>query len=328
MGVAVGSARAEPGRRTTGVLEVGQTADGAPISVPVIIVAGRTPGPTVWIQAGVHGTELTGIVAVMELARGLDPAALAGTVVALPLANVTAFRRWHRFSDLDWMDINRVFPGRGDGSFSERTAKVLGDAVLAQANCFVDVHNASDPRLCALQVIYREGAGAASTASKRLAMSVGWEAVWGSTDAVLVRSLLGVATARGVPSVIIEAGAGEPDAEYLPAIRDGLRNVLVAAGLLEGAVPRLPSYLLLDTWSNLYAGAGGLCRPTVAIGSVVERGAPLVQILNLYGDVVEEIRAPFGPAFVRTLIRPYHPAATGQMVAALLEIKGREAYPE
>jgi hypothetical protein len=62
------------------------------------------------------------------------------------------------------------------------------------------------------------------------------------------------------------------------------------------------------------------------VGSVVEEGAVLVKIVNLYGDVVDELRAPYGPAFVRSLIRPYHPVPSGQLVAALLEVKGREPF--
>jgi predicted deacylase len=149
----------------------GETSDGAPVGIPVVIVTGTSPKPVVWVQAGVHGAELTGIVAVLEMSQSLDPSRLRGTVVLLPLVNVTAFRRWLRSSDIDSMDINRVFLGNASGAFSERVAKVLGDAVIANADYFLDVHTASAPRICPPHVIYREGAGRATAAAKRLAMT-------------------------------------------------------------------------------------------------------------------------------------------------------------
>src|SRR6059058_5767663 len=88
---------------------------------PVITVTGAKPGPTLFINAGVHGGEYPAIEAVIRLGKTLDPAAIAGTVILLPVLNLPAFQTRTPFvCPVDNVNPNRVFPGDLDGSYSEQ----------------------------------------------------------------------------------------------------------------------------------------------------------------------------------------------------------------
>ena len=109
---------------------IGELPDGGPIALPVMTIGGVRPGPTLFLQAGMHGDELTGIAICRGAIAGIDPKELAGTVVAIPVANVPAHLTRTRgfLHEERWLiDINRIFPGNPHGLMTERTANVLMD---------------------------------------------------------------------------------------------------------------------------------------------------------------------------------------------------------
>src|SRR5687768_1205685 len=70
---------------------LGELPDGGPVALPVVTIGGTRSGPTLYLQAGIHGDELTGIAICREAIATLDPGSIAGTVVAVPVANVPSF---------------------------------------------------------------------------------------------------------------------------------------------------------------------------------------------------------------------------------------------
>ena len=65
----------------------GETAIAQSWYVPVIVVKGARPGPKLLLTAAIHGDELNGIDVIHQLVAGLDPAQMAGTLVAVPGLN-------------------------------------------------------------------------------------------------------------------------------------------------------------------------------------------------------------------------------------------------
>jgi hypothetical protein len=82
-------------------------------------IAGSRPGPRLPILAGVHGDECEPMVAVDVLRRRLAPMEIAGSVVLIPIANESAYRRDGRTGD-DELDLARTFPGKREGTLTER----------------------------------------------------------------------------------------------------------------------------------------------------------------------------------------------------------------
>ena len=107
-------AEAAPGQKTIALLR------DRDLSLPVTTIHGNRPGPRVLLTAGIHGCEYCSIQAAIELAAELDQDVVAGRLTIVHLANASGFSE--RLSEIvaeDGKNLNRVFPGRDDGSQAE-----------------------------------------------------------------------------------------------------------------------------------------------------------------------------------------------------------------
>src|SRR5262245_8767672 len=119
---AVGSAAAERGTKATGYIDVPAGVDAA-TQIPVVVVNGARPGPVLALVSGAHGTEYASIIALEKLVARLDPAEVSGTVVVLPLVNVASFeQKVAHLNPVDGKNMNRMYPGRADGTQTERVS--------------------------------------------------------------------------------------------------------------------------------------------------------------------------------------------------------------
>jgi hypothetical protein len=100
----------------------------------------------VGLTAVVHGNELNGVPCIHRVITDLDVRHLKGTVVAIPCVNVPGYLRFAReFSD--GKDLNRLFPGKKDGTASEIFAYQLLHKIVVQFNYLIDLHTASFGRI-------------------------------------------------------------------------------------------------------------------------------------------------------------------------------------
>lgn len=111
------------------------------VMIPIMVVAAGS-GPTVLLTAGVHGDEYEGQIALSEFARRLDPAMVQGRVIMLPALNLPAVEAATRLSPVDQRDLNRCFPGRRDGTFSEMLADFVTSVLLPLVDVSIDLHTA------------------------------------------------------------------------------------------------------------------------------------------------------------------------------------------
>ena len=110
-------------------------------SIPFTIIRGRTPGPVLLLVAGTHGAEYVPIVALQQLRKSIDPATTTGTVLLIHVANMPSFLgRTVYYSPADNKNLNRVFPGKPDGTLSERIADAITKEFIARATHVVDLH--------------------------------------------------------------------------------------------------------------------------------------------------------------------------------------------
>ena len=145
--VKIDNVEARSGERKTGYLLVGETAI-APVQMPVAIINGVEPGPTLCISGGVHGFEYSSIAAVMRIIRETDPATLKGASVAVPVVNMTGFEARGPQGGIstafqcpiDGININRVMPGNPDGSMGYQIAAAFMSKVVSKADCLIDCH--------------------------------------------------------------------------------------------------------------------------------------------------------------------------------------------
>src|SRR5260221_9938926 len=138
---------------------------------PYVAVHGATPGPAILVTGGIHGSEYASIDAVVRLGAALDPGSVKGQVLCLPVMNPSAF--WERtayVSPVDNLNLNRVFPGKPKGSFSERLAHHFVEKAIRGADAYIDMHGGDLPEaLVPFNIYYETGDAKVDAASRSMA---------------------------------------------------------------------------------------------------------------------------------------------------------------
>src|SRR6201993_3226176 len=137
---AVGTASATPGQKATGYLEVPAGVD-AGTNIPVVVVNGAKPGPVLALVTGAHGTEYVSIIAVERLIVDLDPAEISGTVILIPLVNIASFeQKVPHVNPVDNKSMNRFYPGKADGTQTDRASFLITKKVVDRCDYLIDFH--------------------------------------------------------------------------------------------------------------------------------------------------------------------------------------------
>src|SRR5947208_9736631 len=137
----IGSATARPGQAASGFIEVPAGVDAA-TRIPITIVRGAQSGPALALIAGTHGSEVAPIVALQRVRATIDPAVLRGTVLIVHVANMPSFLgRTVYYSPIDGKNLNRVYPGKPDGTVSERIAYAITTQIIERTDYLVDIHS-------------------------------------------------------------------------------------------------------------------------------------------------------------------------------------------
>lgn len=264
-------------------------------TLDLFVAAGARPGPTLAVLGGVHGDEYEGPLAIADLLSTLEPRDLAGTLIAAPVANPPAFAAGSRASPLDGLNLARCFPGRADGTASERLAWTLTEQVLGAADALIDLHSGGIAYEMALLAGYCDRGDAIGRRSRDLAIAFGAPVLWAHPEIAPGRTL-SAALDRGIPCLYTEAaGGGAAPAPVVRCYVEGVRRVLTALGMLDGEPPA-PRHREVwrgsgDTDLALAARADGLFRSFAGAGEVVGAGQPLGEIVAYDGRVRERIVA-------------------------------------
>lgn len=301
-----------PGKRFTW-LPVTTLASGMELRIPVHIVTGSQPGPTLGITAGIHGDEYLPLAAVREVVQQLDPGQLKGTVIALPVVNPLAIETQTRHTTTDMLNLNRVFPGDPHGWLTEQLAAVVCEQFLPEIEYLIDLHaGGAQPIVDYVYIQNDEG----------MSRAFGFPALYRPAHPY-TGTLTGVAQDHNIACVVVEMGGGmlENDLYLARGVR-GIYNVLKYLNMLPGT-PEVPEQQTVVTeMSVIRPHKGGLLYPGVKfedIGTVVPRDTLLGTVVSPYTfDVLEEIRAPYAQnlmILLRPAITKVHPGDYAYMVA-------------
>ena len=316
---------AAPGSRVQARVPIGAYADGSPVELPVAIIRGNTSGPTLYLQAGLHGDEITGIDICRRVLAELDPEQLSGTVVAVPLANPPAHRSRTRGAvneERGPIDANRVFPGSAGGLLTERIVQTLFDEFVSHADLVLDLHSALDGCTILPFVYIDPDDDESGTLARResAARAFGTPYLYykgrgqklGTSD--MSRSLRSQADAAGIPSFSAEMGESrQVTAAYVPIGVRGVHNVMRHLGMEAGAVDAPGQQRTFRTISLVHANGGGALRWQVDLGDGVSAGQPIAELVDLFGSGVETLAAPTDGFILRKML--FGSIATGAEVA-------------
>jgi len=262
------------------------------LSLPLLVARGATDGPVFAVTAGVHGDEYEGVRAIFDVFELLDTAQLRGTVLAVPVVNPPAHRVVQRSSPVDGANLARVFPGRPDGTLSERIAHVIARDVIGKADFYLDLHSGG----VRYAMPSMAGYAAFDPRGRAAAEAFGAPVIWGHPVIEPGRTI-SVALARGIPFLYCEAwGAGRIAPSDLLMMRRGVTNLLRHLGMLPGTpeIPMAPRRLrgAGNTDEGLIATADGFLLLDVQLLDRVERGQRLGRLVDMHGQAIEIYFAP------------------------------------
>jgi predicted deacylase len=294
----VGTASAAPGEKATGYLEVPAGIDAA-TNIPVVVINGVRPGPVLALVTGAHGTEYVSIIAVEKLIGELDPATISGTVILIPLVNVTSFeQKVPHVNPIDNKSMNRFYPGRADGTQTERASFLITNQVVDRCDYLIDYHGGDlDESLRPYAYWGPTGNGAQDRISKEMVLAFGLDhiIIWRDrpTDPSATRYLDNTASMRGKPSIVVEAGyAGTVEAEDVSLLVNGTFSTMRALKMLPGEPHLVENPVWLEKVVDVLSDFEGVFYPLVKRGTYVEAGMKLGYVTDFFGKVISEPRAP------------------------------------
>lgn len=280
---------------TSAVVRVPVTRDlTGPVEIVGHVVAGRGDGPTLLLLSMLHGNEWFSALVLRELLGGLDPGAMSGNVIAVPVANPTAMLTATRCiqDNADEPDANRTFGGPY-GWLSNQIARTIADAFMSVADAVIDYHVGDwGATMADVSYVADYSNPAVATRSKRMALAYGFPVVHALTifsGLRGARTSLGHAGERfGIPGIVAEVGGigfGEPhEARWLQANVDGTRGVMCELGILPGQSPRLDRYLHFHEYWRVGPTVGGYLEPLAGLDRQLTEVAP--------GEVLARISDP------------------------------------
>lgn len=247
-----------------------------------ITVAKNGDGPTALITGANHGDEYEGPLALVEFATNISLADLSGRVIIIPFMNQPAFAAGTRVSPIDAVNMNRAFPGRPDGTVTEKIADYFQRTLLPMADIVLDYHSGGKtldflPFAASHELDDKEQEARCTAA--RDAFNAPFSLQMLEIDSMGMYD--NAAEAMGKTFVTTElGGAGTSTRETVEIARKGLCNLLIHAGILAGTLDISPSRQLSQSDDNCFhfSPVGGMVEYTKSLGDPVKKGDLLARI--------------------------------------------------
>ncbi|MBA6115245.1 N(2)-acetyl-L-2,4-diaminobutanoate deacetylase DoeB [Pseudomonas sp. NC26] len=266
------------------------------IMIPVTVVK-QGSGPTVLLTGGNHGDEYEGPVALTKLASTLNAEDVQGRVIIIPFMNYPAFKAGTRTSPIDHGNLNRTFPGKPDGTVTQKIADYIQRFILPMADYVLDIHSGGKTLdfvpFSAVHILadkvqqHRAEQAMRAFAAPFSMMMLEIDSVGMFDTAAEEAGKVFVTTELG--------GGGSSTATTIEIAERGVRNFLIHAGVTAGELGPGEACIMLDMpdgdcfITSEHAGLIELCfnlGDSVRAGDVVARvydatrtGAPPVEYL-------------------------------------------------
>lgn len=293
----------EKGQKWQGALKV--TED---YSMPMYGICGKEEGKTLVITAGVHGCEYVGIETARRLWKSLEPAEMKGQVIILPLVNVNGFYKGAKqIMPEDGENLNRMFPGKEDGTLSQRTAFVIEKEIYPHADFLVDLHggdcNESMEPLAFFPI------EAEDSVNERARIAASYLPVGYRVRSTAKNGLYSYATQKGIPALLLEIGGeGKWSEAQVGQCEESVYQLMRYLEILEvkepnGAVNQKQKEITKAIYEE--SDVNGFWYPQISPGQEVAEGQTLGQICDLEGKIIREYKAQLEGVIL------YHTTALG-----------------
>jgi N-alpha-acetyl-L-2,4-diaminobutyrate deacetylase len=266
------------------------------VMIPITVIK-NGEGPTALLTGGNHGDEYEGPIALFDLARTVRTADVSGRIIIVPAMNYPAFLAGTRTSPIDKGNLNRSFPGRADGTVTQKIADYFQRELLPLADIALDFHSGGKTLdflpFCAAHVL-SDKAQEARSFDLVEAFSAPYSMKMLEIDSIGMYDT--AAEEMGKVFITTElGGGGTATAKSTGIAKRGTRNVLVKAGILNGVADVAQTQWLdmPDGDCFCFAEEAGLIEPLVDLGDVVKRGQAVARIhpVGRAGQAPAEISA-------------------------------------
>lgn len=291
----IGTATAKPGQMVRGAIPALAIAGGVKVDIPVVVINGAGAGPTFWVNAAIHGDEPEGPLACAMAAKRIDPAKLRGAVVLVPCVNPMAFSAAERGNPLDTFayDMNRIYPGRAEGYFTERLAHAHWQAMKDVADMEISIHSGGAHSFLDKAIFVDERPESVELAK---AMGEGWGCIM--SNFTKSGSPMAALNGAGKVGITVELGGRSytsPERfRYVgEELAKSIVNICYHYDMLDGQAT-YPDDATKGSQEALLAPASGIFLPEEGVDflTMMPKDAKIARIVDIFGDEVGAIYAP------------------------------------
>jgi len=307
-------------------LEAAETVTG-PIRIPITVIRGEGAGPTLTISAACHPGEYNGVMASVELASTLSPGDLSGTLIIVHVQNVPGVQaKVGHINPIDGVNMGAAFSatpdiveGRGNVSHQARSpshqiAEALFENTVRIADAYIDLHGGEFFEFVPPNIEYFViGTESVDDATRALARAFGFRLLWEVPQGSIPEmpsypgrgSCVMEAGVIGIPAVLCEVGGeGHIDRDLVAMTVQGIRRAMGHLGMMdETDVGDPEEQTTLVGGHVLFAERAGLFLSAVAPGERVANGQKLGHLVNLSGELVQELHAPQAAVLTNVVTR-------------------------
>ena len=289
--ISIGGESVKPGSEKFVKITIDRLPTGTLIDIPVYVFNAKKPGPTILIQAGLHGDEVNGVEIVRRmLQKGLFKIN-EGAVIAVPILNIFGFIHFSRDVP-DGKDVNRSFPGTKSGSMASRIAYHYTNEIMHQIDFAIDLHTGGGQRHNFPQIRYTRE----DEQSRELAAI--FNAPISFASGLIKGSFRNVAFRMNKPTLVYEAGESMRFDDF--SINEGISGILrifsylgMALAPNKGVEKKSRKTIYLGNRKWLRAPTAGMFIPKTLNGSKVKKGTEIGLVSDTYAKKTKVIKAPF-----------------------------------
>ena len=319
----VGEVETIPGEKKSGYIIVPGGEDSGEVKVPITVINGKMSGPVLALIAGVHGYEYPPVLAMIRLSTELDPEKVKGKVIIVHVANIPSFlKRTVYYNPYDWQNFNRVFPGKIDGSNSERIAYQITKEVIDQCDYLIDNH-CGDGNEDLMRYLYftETGNPELDLKTKALAINFNLKVIVHETgrtkDIEKSMYVSNTALLRGKPAISTEVGKlGQTDESDVLEVMRGNYNIMKHLKMIEGE----PDLRFESVWVEEYQiirseHPEGLFYPLVSRGDHVQKDQLVGYLTDYFGNRLQDVKSPYDGIVLYIIATP--PMSEGEPMAMI-----------
>jgi len=291
----LGNIQANPGEKAYGFFKTGETHGRFPVHIPLHIVNGAADGPTLVVQAGASGLEIEPSLILPHVVNELDPAAVKGALIMVPLMNTSGFEFARVNSVYDDKHLNRLGRGDANGSVSEQLVQAYYEAAIANADALLDIRTGSQWSYHHFAGVHDEGD---VESSKALAVALGLPQVVLGQDRYNSMAREAARAGKAVAVAFIGGGPGLRDYrdQDLGMMRNAVLNAMRHLGMLAGgpesdvdSVAVIREHTLISPRGE----RGFTFMDKTLRGQQVDAGDVLGYVRHPFsGEAIKQIRAP------------------------------------